>query len=53
MIIIGYYFNNTGGWIEYSQNGVITKQDFNNGSEIQQFITLHNLNITYKGCTNC
>ena len=53
MIVLGYYFDNNGGWLEYSQNGNITKVEFSSGSEIQQFINSNNLNITYKGCTNC
>lgn len=53
MIIIGFYFDNNGGWIEYSQNGDVIKVDFSNGDDIRQFIITNNLNIPYKGCVNC
>ena len=53
MIIIGFYFDNDGGWIECSQDGVTSRTDFNNGDEIKQFIINNNLNLTYKGCDNC
>lgn len=52
MIIIGFYFDNNGGWIEYSQNGTLTKVEFSNGEDIKQFIITNNLNLTYKGCFN-
>lgn len=52
MIIIGFYFDNDGGWIEYSQNNIIIKRDFSSGDEIKQFITDNNLPLTYKGCIN-
>jgi hypothetical protein len=53
MIIIEYYFNDYGGWIDYSQDGLNIRKDFNNGDEIRQFIIDNNLNIPYKGCVIC
>jgi len=53
MIIIGFYFDNNGGWIEYSQDEITTRKDFNSGDEIKQFIIDNNLNLTYKGCIDC
>jgi hypothetical protein len=52
MIVIGFYFDNNGGWIEYSQDGQIVKQEFTSGDEVQQFIKANNLPLTYKGCVD-
>ena len=53
MIIIGFYFDNDGGWIEYSQDNQIVKEEFTSGDDIVEFINTNNLNLTYKGCVNC
>lgn len=53
MIIIGFYFDNNGGWIDHSQNGIISRTTFNSGDEIKQFIKDNNLPLTYKGCIDC
>lgn len=53
MIILQYYFDNNGGWLEYLQNDETIRVDFSDGEEIQQFIIDNNLKITYKGCPNC
>jgi hypothetical protein len=52
MIIIEFYFDNDGGWIEYSQDGQIVKQEFTSGDDIVEFIKINNLNLTYKGYIN-
>lgn len=53
MIVISFYFDDNGGWIEHSQGGIISKTIFNSGDEVRQFITDNNLTLTYKGCVNC
>jgi hypothetical protein len=53
MIVINFYFTDNGGWIEYSQNGQITKQTFNTAESLHLFIKNNNLPLTYKGCVTC
>jgi hypothetical protein len=53
IIIIDFYFTNSGGWIEYSQNGEIIRQTFDTAESLHRFIKYKNLPLTYKGCTSC
>jgi hypothetical protein len=53
MTILNFYFTNSGGWIEYSQNGQITKQTFDTSESLYKFIKDNNLPLTYRGCTSC
>jgi len=50
MTIINFYFTNIQSWIEYKENGVIIKQDFNTPQETINFIQQNNLPLTYMGC---
>lgn len=50
MIIKNFYFTDTQSWIEYEENGVIIRQNFNTSQETINFIQQNNLPLTYMGC---
>jgi hypothetical protein len=53
MKIHNFYFSNVEWWIEYIENDQIIKITFNSVEELNQFISINNLPLTYKGCGSC
>jgi len=53
MIVLNFYFMETGGWIEYLQNGQTIKEVFETSESLHNFIKDNNLPLTYSGCMTC
>jgi hypothetical protein len=53
MIVLNFYFTETGGWIEYIQNGQTIKEFFDTPKSLYDFIKNNNLPLTYSGCLTC
>ena len=45
MIVTNFYFTNSGGWIEYVQNGQTIKEYFDTAESLHNFIKENNESI--------